>query len=59
MTPARWASCWASSRKSFVGAFAKGDILPVLLLAVMFGFALFKLGEDASPCSTSSTGSAR
>jgi len=35
--------------ESFVGAFAKGDILPVLLLAVMFGFALFKLGEDGKP----------
>jgi aerobic C4-dicarboxylate transport protein len=35
--------------ESFVGAFAKGDILPVLLLAVMFGFALFKLGDAGKP----------
>jgi aerobic C4-dicarboxylate transport protein len=28
-----------------VGAFAKGDILPVLLIAVLFGIALAKLGE--------------
>jgi len=49
MTPARWASCWGIIPESFVGAFAKGDILPVLLLAVMFGFALFKLGEDGKP----------
>jgi aerobic C4-dicarboxylate transport protein len=34
---------------SFVGAFAKGDILPVLLLSVMFGFALFKLGDPGKP----------
>jgi len=35
--------------ETFVGAFAKGDILPVLLLAVMFGFALFRLGEPGKP----------
>ena len=35
--------------ESFVGAFAKGDILPVLLIAVMFGFALFRLGEPGKP----------
>jgi aerobic C4-dicarboxylate transport protein len=34
---------------SFVGAFAKGDILPVLLLAVLFGFALFRLGDAGKP----------
>jgi aerobic C4-dicarboxylate transport protein len=35
--------------ETFVGAFSKGDILPVLLLAVMFGFALFRLGEPGKP----------
>ncbi|MDH7795694.1 MULTISPECIES: dicarboxylate/amino acid:cation symporter [unclassified Beijerinckia] len=35
--------------ESFVGAFAKGDILPVLFLAVLFGFALFRLGETGKP----------
>ena len=30
---------------SIVGAFAKGDILQVLLFAVLFGFALLALGE--------------
>ncbi len=30
---------------SVVGAFAKGDILPVLFFAVLFGLALAKLGE--------------
>ena len=30
---------------SIIGAFAKGDILPVLFFAVLFGIALGKLGE--------------
>jgi aerobic C4-dicarboxylate transport protein len=30
---------------SFVGAFARGDILQVLLVSVLFGFALMVLGE--------------
>jgi aerobic C4-dicarboxylate transport protein len=30
---------------SFVGAFANGDILQVLLIAILFGFALMVLGE--------------
>ena len=30
---------------SVIGAFAKGDILPVLFFAVLFGIALAKLGE--------------
>ena len=30
---------------SVIGAFAKGDILPVLLFAVLFGIAVAKLGE--------------
>jgi aerobic C4-dicarboxylate transport protein len=34
---------------SFVGAFARGDILPVLFLAVLFGLALCQLGERAKP----------
>ena len=34
---------------SFVGAFASGDILPVLFLAVLFGLALCRLGERARP----------
>ena len=32
-----------------VNAFAKGDVLPVLFFAVIFGVALAKLGERASP----------
>ena len=32
-----------------VGAFAKGDILQVLLFAVLFGLALNKMGEAAQP----------
>ena len=34
---------------SVVEAFAKGDILPVLLFSVLFGFALHALGEDGAP----------
>ena len=35
--------------KSFVSAFAEGEILQVLLLAVLFGLALGTLGEHARP----------
>ncbi len=35
--------------KTFVGAFADGDILQVLLLALLFGFALGRLGEKGRP----------
>ncbi|MBV9108587.1 MAG: dicarboxylate/amino acid:cation symporter, partial [Gemmatimonadetes bacterium] len=34
---------------SFVGAFAEGEILQVLLVAVLFGFALHRLGERGRP----------
>jgi len=34
---------------TFVGAFARGDLLPVLVLAILFGFALHGLGERAQP----------
>lgn len=34
---------------SFFGAFAKGDLLPVLLLAILFGFALQGLGARGEP----------
>lgn len=34
---------------SFVGAFTRGDILPVLFLAVLFGLALCYIGERARP----------
>ena len=34
---------------SVVGAFAKGDILPVLFFAILFGFALMAMGERAKP----------
>jgi len=34
---------------SFVGAFAEGEILQVLLIAVLFGFALHALGERGRP----------
>jgi aerobic C4-dicarboxylate transport protein len=35
--------------KTFVGAFADGDILQVLLLALLFGGALARLGEHGRP----------
>ena len=34
---------------TFVGAFAQGEILQVLLVALLFGFALTRLGEQARP----------
>jgi aerobic C4-dicarboxylate transport protein len=34
---------------TFVGAFAEGEILQVLLIALLFGFALAKLGERGQP----------
>jgi len=34
---------------SLVGAFAEGEILQVLLVAVLFGFALHRLGERGQP----------
>lgn len=34
---------------SLVGAFAEGEILQVLLVAVLFGFALHRLGERGRP----------
>jgi aerobic C4-dicarboxylate transport protein len=35
--------------RSFFGAFADGDILQVLLLAILFGFGLARLGDHARP----------
>jgi aerobic C4-dicarboxylate transport protein len=35
--------------QTFVGAFAEGNILQVLFLSVMCGFALIRLGERAKP----------
>jgi len=34
---------------TFAGAFVEGEILQVLLLAILFGFALGRLGEHARP----------
>lgn len=34
---------------SFIGAFAKGELLPVLLLAVMFGVSLAHIGKKGEP----------
>ena len=34
---------------TFVDAFAKGDILPVVLVSILFGYALSVLGERARP----------
>ena len=34
---------------AFVGAFAEGEVLPVLLLAVLCGFGLTKIGSAAKP----------
>ena len=42
-------SCSTSSRNTVVDAFAKGEILQVLLIAVLFGFALHRLGERGKP----------
>lgn len=35
--------------KTFVGAFAEGEILQVLLLAILFGWALARIGEHGRP----------
>ena len=35
--------------RTFVGAFAEGDVLQVLLLALLFGAALARLGEHGRP----------
>ncbi|MFM0737192.1 dicarboxylate/amino acid:cation symporter [Paraburkholderia xenovorans] len=35
--------------ETFVGAFTQGDILPVLLIAMLFGTALAVMGEPAKP----------
>ena len=35
--------------RTFVGAFAEGDVLQVLLLALLFGFALARIGEHGRP----------
>ena len=35
--------------RTFVGAFAEGEILQVLLLALLFGFALARIGEHGRP----------
>lgn len=35
--------------ESFVGAFAGGDLLPVVFLAVLVGFAIVRLGEAGRP----------
>jgi aerobic C4-dicarboxylate transport protein len=37
--------------KTFVGAFAEGEILQVLLLAILFGCALARIGEYGRPIS--------
>ena len=38
-----------------VGAFAEGEILQVLLFAILFAFALHWLGEKGKPLLSSST----
>jgi len=38
--------------KTFFSAFADGDILQILLLALLFGFALGRLGDHARPVTT-------
>ena len=35
--------------ETFIGAFARGDILQVLLIAILFGFSLSTLGEKGRP----------
>jgi aerobic C4-dicarboxylate transport protein len=44
---------------SVVDAFAKGEILQVLLFSVLFGFALQKFGASTTSSSTSSRSSRR
>ena len=34
---------------TFVGAFTRGELLPVLLLALLFGFALHRAGDTGKP----------
>jgi aerobic C4-dicarboxylate transport protein len=34
---------------NFIGAFAKGDLIPILLIAILFGAALTRLGERGKP----------
>jgi len=34
---------------TFVGAFTRGDLLPVLVIAILFGFALQRVGERGQP----------
>ena len=45
---ARSTSCCTSSRRTVVDAFAKGEILQVLLVALLFGSALSHLGPQAA-----------
>jgi aerobic C4-dicarboxylate transport protein len=35
--------------ENFVGAFAKGDLIPILIIAILFGAALTRLGEHGKP----------
>jgi aerobic C4-dicarboxylate transport protein len=35
--------------ETLVGAFTQGDLLPVLLIALLFGFALHRLGDRGQP----------
>ena len=35
--------------ENFIGAFAKGDLIPILIIAILFGAALTRLGEHARP----------
>lgn len=38
--------------ETFIGAFSKGEVLPVLFIAVLSGFALSSLGEKGKPVLT-------
>ena len=40
---------------SFFGAFADGEVLPVLLIAVLVGFGLTRVGEAGAPVVSGST----
>jgi len=35
--------------ENFIGAFAKGDLIPILIIAILFGAALTRLGEHGKP----------
>jgi aerobic C4-dicarboxylate transport protein len=35
--------------ENFIGAFARGDLIPILIIAILFGAALTRMGEHGKP----------